>query len=116
MTGVTTKPGDILEYILVAANSGSGPVSASVVTDVLPTSFVTFRDNAYGSGKEVTYVSDTNVVTTLSKASDGDQVDYNITTPNTLTVYVGTGATNISGGTIPAGKSVLVLYQVTVNN
>ena len=116
LTGVTTKPGDILEYILVAANSGSGPVSASVVTDVLPTSFVNFRDNAYGSGKEVTYVSDTNVVTTLSKASDGDQADYNITTPNTLTVYVGTGATNISGGTIPAGKSVLVLYQVTVNN
>jgi hypothetical protein len=116
LTGVTTKPGDILEYILVAANSGSGPVSASVVTDVLPTSYVSFRDNAYGSGKEVTYVSDTNVVTTLSKASDGDQADYNITTPNTLTVYVGTGATNISGGTIPAGKSVLVLYQVTVNN
>jgi hypothetical protein len=115
-SGVTAKPGDILEYILVATNSGSVPISASVVTDVPQTNFVTFRDNAYGTGKEITYVSDTNVVTTLSKASDGDQADYNITTPNTLTVYAGMGATNTAGGTIPAGKSVLVLYQVTVNN
>jgi uncharacterized repeat protein (TIGR01451 family) len=113
--GVTAKPGDILEYILVSTNT-SGTISASVVTDVLPVGFVTLRDNAYGSGKEVAYVSDTNAVTTMTKVSDGDQADYNITTPNTLTTYVGTGATNIAGGTIPTGKRVLVLYQVNVNN
>jgi len=33
-----------------------------------------------------------------------------------LTVHVGTGATNVAGGTIPANTSLLVLYQVTVNN
>jgi len=54
--GVTAKPGDILEYILVSTNSGSGPVSAAVVTDVLPTTYVTLKANAYGSGKEVQYV------------------------------------------------------------
>ncbi|PKN38506.1 MAG: hypothetical protein CVU62_06635 [Deltaproteobacteria bacterium HGW-Deltaproteobacteria-2] len=113
--GVTAKQGDILEYILVSTNT-SGTISASVVTDVLPASFVVLRDNAYGSGKEVKYVSDTNVVTTLTKVSDGDQADYNITMPNTLTIYVGTGATNVAGGTIPTGKRVLVLYQVNVNN
>jgi hypothetical protein len=111
--GVTAKPGETLEYILVASNSGSGAVSASVVTDVLPTGFVTLKPNAYGAGKEVTYVSDTNVVTTLSAAVDVDAAKY---VASTLTVYVGTGATNAAGGSIPGGnKSVLVLYQVTLN-
>jgi hypothetical protein len=114
-TGVTAKPGEILEYILVANNSGSGAVSASVVTDILPTSFVTLRANAYGVGKEITYVSDTNVTTTLSAAADSDAASYNVAT-SILTVNAGTGATNAAGGSIPGGnKSVLVLYQVTLN-
>jgi len=113
--GVTAKPGETLEYILVASNSGSGAVSASVVSDVLPTSFVTLRANAYGVGREVTYVSDTNVATTLSAAPDADAAKYDAAL-KTLTVYVGTGATNAAGGSIPGGnKSVLVLYQVTLN-
>jgi len=112
-TGVTAKPGETLEYILVASNSGAGAVSASVVTDVLPTGFVVLRPNAYGAGREVTYVSDTNVVTTLSAAVDADAANY---VGPTLTVYVGTGATNVAGGSIPGGnRSVLVLYQVTLN-
>jgi uncharacterized repeat protein (TIGR01451 family) len=114
-TGVTAKPGDILEYILVANNSASGAVSASVVTDILPTSYVTLRANAYGIGKEVTYVSDTNVTTTLSSAIDADAAKYDAAS-KTLTIYVGSGATNAAGGSIPGGnKSVLVLYQVTLN-
>jgi hypothetical protein len=113
--GVTAKPGETLEYILVASNSGSGAVSASVISDVLPTGFVTLKPNAYGAGKEVTYVSDTNVVTTLSAALDADAATYDAGL-KTLTVYVGTGATNVAGGSIPGGnKSVLVLYQVTLN-
>lgn len=113
-SGITAKPGDTLEYILVATNSGSGPVSAAVVTDALPTTYVTLKANAYGSGKEVTYVSDTNVTSTYSAASDADQATY---AAGTLTVYAGTGATNAAGGSIPgSNKFVLVLYQVTVNN
>lgn len=120
-TGVTAKPGEILEYILVSTNSGSGAVSAAVVTDVLPTSFVSLRLNAYGVGRDVTYVSDTNVVTILTSVADADAAGYSVAT-STLTVNVGSGATNASGGaipgtsTIPVGnKSVLVLYQVTLN-
>jgi len=113
--GVTAKPGDTLEYILVATSSGSGTVSASVVSDVLPTSYVTLKANAYGVGREITYVSDTNVVTTLSAAVDADTAKYDAAL-KTLTAYVGTGATNAAGGTIPGGnRSVLVLYQVTLN-
>jgi hypothetical protein len=114
-TGVTAKPGETLEYILVANNSGAGAVSASVVTDILPTSFVSLRLNAYGVGRDVTYVSDTNVVTTLTAAVDADAASFSVAT-STLTVNVGSGATNSAGGTIPGGnKSVLVLYQATLN-
>jgi hypothetical protein len=114
-SGVTAKPNDTLEYLLVASNSGSGAVSASVITDILPTEFITLKDNAYAAGKEVTYVDDIGAVTTLSKAVDADTARYTAAT-NTLTVNVGTGATNALGGSIPGiNKSVLVLYQATVN-
>jgi hypothetical protein len=111
--GISAAPGETLEYILVATNSGSGPVTAAMVSDVLPTSYVTLVPNAYGANREVTYVSDTGVTSTYSAASDTDQATY---ATGTLTVYVGTGATNSAGGSIPGSNShVLVLYQTTVN-
>jgi len=111
--GVTAEPGDTLEYILVAANSStSGGVSASVITDALPTTFVAFKAGVYG-GKDVTYVSDTNVVSTLTAAGGDDQATYSAPT---LTVNVGTGATHSDGGTIPENSRVLVIYQATVNH
>lgn len=115
-SGITAKPGETLEYILVATNSGSGPVTASVVTDALPISYVALKPNAYAPTREITYVNDLGAPTTYSAASDADQATY-VPATGTLTVYVGTGATNAAGGSIPGGnKFVLVLYQVTVNN
>ncbi len=114
--GVTAKPGiDTLEYILVTTNTGNGAVTAAAINDILPTSFVTLKANAYGLGKEITYVSDTNATTLLSAVADIDAATYDAAAKK-LTVNVGTGATNIAGGSIPGvNKSVLVLYQVTVN-
>jgi hypothetical protein len=112
LAGITARPGDTLEYILVAANSGTGPVTASVITDALPTTYVTLVPNAYGSGSEVTYVNEIGTAVTYSAASDTDQATY---ASGTLTVNVGTGATSGAGGSIPASSSVLVLYRVTVN-
>jgi hypothetical protein len=115
-SGITAKPGETLEYILVATNSGSGPVIASVVTDALPISYVALKPNAYAPTREITYVNDLGAPTTYSAASDADQATY-VPATGTLTVYVGTGATNAAGGSIPGGNMfVLVLYQVTVNN
>jgi outer membrane protein OmpA-like peptidoglycan-associated protein len=109
--GVAAKPGDILEYILVSSNIGSGTVSASVVTDVLPISYVTPKTGAYYSGiKDITYVDENNTAHYLTYSEQGSY------TAPALTVNVGTGATNATGGTIPSGKTVLVLYQVTVDN
>jgi hypothetical protein len=117
-TGVTAKPSDTLEYILVATNGGASQVTASVVADVLPTAYVALQlgVSAYG-GKDVAYVDNTGATPSTSyytAASDSDQATY--TGGNsTLNVYLGTGATNSAGGIIPAGKSVYVLYQVKVN-
>jgi hypothetical protein len=111
--GVTAKPGDVLEYVLVATNSSlTGSVSASVVTDSLPTSYVAFKTGAYSGSTDVTYVNDSGAASYLTANGTGAA---NYSAP-TLTVYIGTGATNSAGGTIPANKSVLVLYRATVNN
>ena len=114
LTSVTAKPGDVLEYLLVATNSGAGSVSASVVTDVVPTRYVSLKTGVYSSGtRDVTYVNDAGAASYLTSVPDSDAATY---AAPTLTVNVGTGATNSAGGTIPGGnKSVLVLYQVTVN-
>jgi hypothetical protein len=111
--GVTAKPGDVLEYVLVATNSSTtGSVSASVVTDSLPTSYVAFKTGAYSGSMDVTYVDDSGTASYLPANGTGAA---NYSAP-TLTVYIGAGAKNLVGGTIPANKSVLVLYRATVNN
>jgi uncharacterized repeat protein (TIGR01451 family) len=106
LTGVTAKPGDILEYILVATNSGSGAVSSCVITDVLPANYVSLRTGVYPGTKDITYVNEAGTPSYLAATYAAP----------TLTVYVGTGATSSAGGTISSGKSVLILYQSTVNN
>lgn len=106
-SGVTGKPGETLEYILVATNSGIAPVTTSVVTDVLPTDFVTL------AGTTVTYVEG---VTTslLTLAADLDAATYDGGT-KTLTINLGSGANATDGGSIAAGSSVYALYRVTIN-
>ena len=111
--GVTAKPGGILEYILVATNSSAtGDVLTSSITDNLPTSYVSLTTGVYPGTKDITYVNESGVPAYLSALADTDAATY--ATPM-LTVNVGTGATSSAGGTIPAAKTVLVLYQVTVN-
>ena len=113
-TGVIGKPGDILEYILVSTNSGTGPVTAATVTDALPITYVTFNSGAYGSAKDFTYVSDTGTVSYYTAAADTDPATY-VATSGALTVYIGNGATSSAGGSIPGGAKELVLYQVKIN-
>ena len=48
-SGVTAKPGEILEYLLVSTNT-SGTISAAVVTDVLPTGYVSLKTGGYSGG------------------------------------------------------------------
>jgi hypothetical protein len=117
LSGVTAKPGDTLEYLLVSKNTSlTGPVSSAVVTDAIPTAYVSFKAGAYGgAGKDITYVDETSAAHILTAAATDDAGVY--AAPN-LTVNVGGLTPPIppaAGGTIPLNSTVLVLYQVTVN-
>ena len=120
--GITAKPGtitpptagDTLEYLLVATNSGTGAVLASTINDNLPTAYVTLKTGVY-FGKDITYVNETGTASFLTAIAGDDAATY---ASPLLTVNVGTGATSAvvgGGGTIAAGTTVRVLYQVTVN-
>lgn len=110
-TGVTAVTGEVLEYLLVVTNSGSGSISAASVTDTLPVTYAAFNTTPYSGSTAVTYFDETDAAAYLTAAAGDDAATW---ASPTLTVYVGTGATNTAGGTIAATKLVHVLYQVTV--
>jgi hypothetical protein len=112
LSGVTAKPGEILEYLLVAKNTtASGTVSSAVITDAVPIGYVTFKTGEYPTAKDITYVDETGAYHYLTVAGGDDAGVY--VAPN-LTVNVGTGATILAGGSIAGNQSVAVLYQVTL--
>lgn len=111
-SGITAKPGEVLEYILVASNSGTGSVSASAITDTLPTTYVTLKTGVYAGLADFTYYNESNTPSYLTAAAGDDAATF--ATP-TLTINVGSGATSALGGTIASGAAVRALYRVTVN-
>jgi hypothetical protein len=119
LAGVTAKAvptPDTLEYLLIATNtSATGSVTQAVITDAVPTGYVTFKTGMYTGGKDITYIDETATAHYLTAAGADDAGVY--AAPN-LTVNVG-GATPaippLPGGTIPPTKTVVVLYQVTIN-
>ncbi|MEN6473898.1 MAG: hypothetical protein ABFD81_07795 [Syntrophaceae bacterium] len=112
-SGVTAKPGDMLEYLTVTANTGLGTVTNCVVSDTLATNYVTLNAGVYSGAKDITYVDEAGTASYLTLAADADEAAYD---QPTLDINAGTGATNIAGGAIAAGKSILILYRATVGN
>jgi uncharacterized repeat protein (TIGR01451 family) len=111
--GVTGASGETLEYLLLVDNTSTAAVTACTIDDVLPTEFVTLAADAYGGADEVTYVDELGAETQLSQDADTDAATV---TGANLTVHVGSGATDALGGTVSAGTSVFIVYQVTINN
>lgn len=107
--GVTGKPTDVLEYVIVANNTGASDLAGSALTDQLPTNFVQLAVGVYAS-KDIAYIDTTGTATYLSAGTTG-QASYNA--PN-LVVNVGNGASSSVPGTLPAGKSVTIAYQATI--
>lgn len=123
---LTAKPGDVLEYLLLAANSSAtAAVTSVVLTDLVPVDYVTMVPNAYGGTKPFRYIADSAFPATfldLTAADTDDAATYDATFDTTanaakgkITAWVGGAAPlyNIPG-TIAASKSVILLYQVTV--
>ncbi len=106
VNGGSILPGDELEYVITASNSGNDASVNTVVTDPLPAG--------------VTYKAGTLQVTTganlgvKTDALDTDQAEYDAMT-RTVTVRVGTGATGLVGGNIAIGDSSEIRFRVTVD-
>lgn len=109
--GVTGKTGDVLEYLLLATNTGTGPTTASTVTDVLPLAYVNFLTDGFGAPADVLYVNEAAAETGLTDTAADDQATL---VGANLTVHVGTGATPVAGGSIAAGSNIKVIYRVTI--
>jgi uncharacterized repeat protein (TIGR01451 family) len=101
LNGGTLQPGDILEYVISATNSGGDPAIDAVLTDVLPAG--------------VDFVPGTLrlAVTPLTDAAGDDVGEYDAGT-RSVVVRLGTGATASAGGTVAPGVSLTVRFRVRV--
>ncbi|RLB78358.1 MAG: hypothetical protein DRH06_01855 [Deltaproteobacteria bacterium] len=99
------NPGDTLTYRITVTNAGTSDADSVLITDPTPQ----FTLYTAGTAKSATatgagYGDATNTV--LTDAADADGYDFNITTGDTSTYSV---------GTVTAGSSVLLFFQVTIN-
>jgi hypothetical protein len=112
---VTAKPGEILEYLVVATNTdATNPLTGCTVSDVLPTAtYAAFVSNAYGANKDITYSDTSNTVSNLQAYGSGTHQATLV--GQNLNVKVGNGANDTTAGDVPATKTVKILYQLTIN-
>ena len=129
-TGVSGKPNDILEYLLVISSGGTGSATSVVATDPVPV-YTTLRTGAtYSytpSGSGTALMTDifaqawngTTLQTFMPDGSGVASVGYGKSTSliagSTMTYYLGSGSTISTGGAIATGGTTYVVYQVTIN-
>jgi hypothetical protein len=115
--GVTGKPGDVIEYVVEAANSGASTfdLTSCAISDSVPTSYVTDLLTPYTGSRHIFYIDTTGTASTITAGAVGSSLASYIAanTPN-LIVNVGVGANASTAGTIPIGKSVTIAYQVKI--
>ncbi len=104
--GANARVGDLLTYGVTAANGGGNPAQGTTVTAQLPTgaSFVPGSIRASTDRSTVSY----------SDGAGDDAAEYDPAT-RTVRVRVGNDAGSTIGGTVPAGESRSVSYQVRVD-
>ncbi len=106
LNGGGILPGDELEYVITAINTGNDASTNTVMTDALPVG-VTYKANSLRitTGANAGNKSD---------AKDTDQGEYDATT-RTVTVRVGTNASGTTGGTLAINASSEIRFHVTVD-
>jgi uncharacterized repeat protein (TIGR01451 family) len=87
-------PGTTLTYTLVVTNGGTGAANSIVLTDGVPT------NTTYVAG------SITQDAATRTDAADADNADHNATNA---------GAVTVSVGTLAAGGTTTITFQVTID-
>lgn len=115
--GVTGKPGDVIEYVIEAANSGTSTfdLTSCAISDSVPTNYVTDLLTPYTGSRHIFYIDTTGTASTIAAGAVGSSLASYVaaSTPN-LIVNVGVSANNSTAGTIPIGKSVTIAYQVKI--
>ncbi|HEY4106962.1 MAG TPA: isopeptide-forming domain-containing fimbrial protein, partial [Polyangiaceae bacterium] len=106
LNGGGILPGDELEYVITATNSGNDTSVNTVMTDKLPAG-ITYKANSLRitTGQNQGNKTD---------AKDTDQAEYDAAT-RTVTVRVGQGANGTTGGTLAVGASSEIRFHVTVD-
>jgi uncharacterized repeat protein (TIGR01451 family) len=94
---LTAKPGECVLYKVTVTNVGAADATNVVVSDATPT-FTTL------SALAATAAPGTIVTPALALGAAG-----------TIKAHIGTGATNVLGGTLPAGQSAVITFGVKLN-
>jgi len=123
-SGVSGKPGDVLEYLAVLTDTGTGNSTAVYATDVTPTYSTLISATSYGgatSGQIFAHARFNATETDLKRDNSGGaaNVAYGSATGtsagSTMTFYLGTGASTSAGGAVSTGQAVYLIYQVKID-
>jgi len=105
VNGGVPVPGDVLDYEIVAINTGNDTAIGVVLTDPIPAG--------------VTYVPGSLEITAgpnMGPKTDAAADDQGEFANNTVTVRLGTGADAMKGGTVPVNASSTIKFQVTIDD
>jgi len=112
-TGTAAKPGEVIEYEITVTNGHATALASAVsITDSIPV-YTAILNGQYATNDVSVATSVGGVVTTVTATAAGAD-DVATVAAGVLTVNLGAGATSAVGGTIAAGDSVVILYQITV--
>lgn len=117
----TGDPTDVLEYEVIVENTGGGSAANVYVVDTVPT----YTSLVVSGGNFGTITDGTTSVTLTDSNADSESqgasatdVGYGNATGSaagdTITIYVGDGATNAAGGSVASGQVFTIKYQVTI--
>ena len=123
-SGVSGKPGDVMEYLIVVDNTAAGATDATnvVVSDPIP-QFTSFEAGTILLDDDGTAANLAAFVGQDEGVDDGtDAAELDTTGNGTVYVYAGTGgvdtpagATVGTGGTIAAGDISRVVFRVSID-
>jgi len=123
-SGVSAKPGDILEYLAVLTDAGTGSSTAVYATDVTPTYSTLVSGTTYGgstAGQIFAHARFGATETDLKRDNTGGAANVafgsatGTSAGSTMTFYLGTGASTSAGGTLTSGQVAYLIYQVKVD-
>jgi len=105
------ESGETLTYALSGSNNGPGNANNIIISDTLP-STVTYKPGT------LKVISSPGISMGTKTDQSGDDVAEYVSNGGVKAVFfrIGTGATATHGGTLAAGESYQVQFQVTVNN